>query len=537
MITRTWGLTKFAAGLVVVLLPIAGLAQTQTDCVTLYLAANKSTYLPTEPIQLEVGLVNDCGAPVAVAPTDVGERLGQLLTFIHQGQRVIRFSSPVGGMEGEPGPPLRYEDPETGVVCDATEVEVLAAISPGNQRIARLDNAKTGYDLSALGPYQVYASVGLGRYEPYRQDPLTDKMLACLQDLVWIGNPLQSNPVAFFIEPAEPMASLPIEVAVQTNGATPLPGVSVALFKSSAIPEQCQPVDNPANYHCVWENVIPPLASALTAYDGKVSFARKERDNYTVIGMFTGDKTSNNPIFSGSLISSEDPGWNADQPIRPIMAVQVSEDAINEPPVANAGPDQTVFVDSLVALDGSASQDPDNGPSSLTFSWTMLGGPTTVALAGADTAYPSFTPTAVGDYQFRLQVSDGKDSASDDVKVSAKYNFTGFFPPVDNPPTFNVMKAGAAVPVKFSLNGNKGLDILSPSSPSSVKVNCDTTSPTDTVQQTVTAGASSLQYDAAANQYVYVWKTDRAWANTCRQFVINFKDGVTIQRANFKFTR
>jgi hypothetical protein len=32
--------------------------------------------------------------------------------------------------------------------------------------------------------------------------------------------------------------------------------------------------------------------------------------------------------------------------------------------------------------------------------------------------------------------------------------------PVDSPPTVNTVKAGAAVPVKFSVNGDRGLDIF-----------------------------------------------------------------------------
>jgi len=40
------------------------------------------------------------------------------------------------------------------------------------------------------------------------------------------------------------------------------------------------------------------------------------------------------------------------------------------------------------------------------------------------------------------------------------YDFAGFFQPIDNLPTLNGVKAGSAVPVKFSLGGNHGLDIL-----------------------------------------------------------------------------
>jgi hypothetical protein len=33
---------------------------------------------------------------------------------------------------------------------------------------------------------------------------------------------------------------------------------------------------------------------------------------------------------------------------------------------------------------------------------------------------------------------------------------------------------------------------------------------------TATAGDSGLSYDAATDQYTYVWKTDKTWSGTCR---------------------
>jgi dipeptidyl aminopeptidase/acylaminoacyl peptidase len=114
------------------------------------------------------------------------------------------------------------------------------------------------------------------------------------------------------------------------------------------------------------------------------------------------------------------------------------------------------------------------------------------------------------------------------------YNFSGFFPPVDNPPALNVAKAGSAVPVKFSLNGDQGLNIFDTGYPVSQKITCDAAATLDVVEQTVTAGSSSLSYDPATDQYTYVWKTDKAWANTCRQLILKLNDG-TEHVAYFKF--
>jgi len=114
------------------------------------------------------------------------------------------------------------------------------------------------------------------------------------------------------------------------------------------------------------------------------------------------------------------------------------------------------------------------------------------------------------------------------------YDFAGFFQPIDNGSVFNAAKAGSAVPVKFSLGGFQGLDIFHAGYPLSRRIACDSSTPLDEIEQTVTAGGSSLAYDEASDQYSYAWKTNRAWAGTCRQLVVILKDG-SVHTANFRF--
>jgi hypothetical protein len=104
--------------------------------------------------------------------------------------------------------------------------------------------------------------------------------------------------------------------------------------------------------------------------------------------------------------------------------------------------------------------------------------------------------------------------------------------PVDNLPTINTVNAGSAVPVKFGLGGNRGLNVLVAGSPSSAIVACGS-GPADAIEQTTTAGASTLTYDAGSARYQYVWKTDTAWVG-CRDLVLRFRDGSTL-RARFSF--
>ena len=119
------------------------------------------------------------------------------------------------------------------------------------------------------------------------------------------------------------------------------------------------------------------------------------------------------------------------------------------------------------------------------------------------------------------------------IADSVVFNFSGFLQPVDNLPALNLVKAGQGIPVKFSLNGNQGLNILASGSPASVQIACDGSAPVDLIE-TVTSGNSGLSYDAATDTYTYVWKTAKSWAGTCRQFKLTLTDGST-HMANFKF--
>jgi uncharacterized repeat protein (TIGR01451 family) len=110
------------------------------------------------------------------------------------------------------------------------------------------------------------------------------------------------------------------------------------------------------------------------------------------------------------------------------------------------------------------------------------------------------------------------------------YNFSGFYQPVENPGpgpnyVFNSLKAGVAVPVRFSLSGDQSLNIFASGYPVSLPASCSITATTDPIEQTVTAGNSSLSYDALSDTYTYIWKTDKKWAGTCRVLNLKFNDG------------
>jgi formylglycine-generating enzyme required for sulfatase activity len=93
------------------------------------------------------------------------------------------------------------------------------------------------------------------------------------------------------------------------------------------------------------------------------------------------------------------------------------------PPVANAGADQSVTVDTTVTLDGSGSTDPDNDI--VSYLWHQIGGPT-VALTNADAAIAQFTATVtIGSVlTFELTVTDAGGLQATDTCVITVSNLS-----------------------------------------------------------------------------------------------------------------
>jgi hypothetical protein len=132
-----------------------------------------------------------------------------------------------------------------------------------------------------------------------------------------------------------------------------------------------------------------------------------------------------------------------------------------------------------------------------------------------------------GSHVFRVDTQDSSgNSASATRTYYVLYAFDGFFPPLAPEPAISTVKAGDDVPVKFSLNGNQGLDVFA--APPAWKPGC----PSASLDSSQAFG--TLSYNASVDRYVFLWKTDRAWAGSCKQLVVKLRDG-TEHRADVRF--
>jgi extracellular elastinolytic metalloproteinase len=120
----------------------------------------------------------------------------------------------------------------------------------------------------------------------------------------------------------------------------------------------------------------------------------------------------------------------------------------------------------------------------------------------------------------------------------------GFQSPVTQPyGSLNEVDAGDNVPLRFTADAYRQLDVLASNSPFSRKVDCATlrvpsqnpafVTPRELPIATQQPGGSNLTVNAQG-VFLYNWKTLEQWAGTCRELVLTRTDGVQ-HRAFFSF--
>jgi hypothetical protein len=145
---------------------------------------------------------------------------------------------------------------------------------------------------------------------------------------------------------------------------------------------------------------------------------------------------------------------------------------------------------------------------------------------------------SVGSHEFGVHAADGAGNTADTTAAyRVIYDFDGFLRPVKNRPRVNEVQPGRMVPIRFELGGSQGLDVIEEGWPQVAEVDCDFgEEPEGGVPAKHPRWFRELVYRKRKGRYLFLWKTDRSWGGSCRQFMLKLKDG-TVKRADFRFAK
>lgn len=197
----------------------------------------------------------------------------------------------------------------------------------------------------------------------------------------------------------------------------------------------------------------------------------------------------------------------------------------------------TLFVTSpglgaMVEQQVAAATADASGNVSATFRIPLAATGFTPSGAGAGLAFVDAIGTGVAGTHVDDIASAGLAPHTSSCGTVEPFPFTGFDPPVDNPPAVDPENAGRTIPVKFSLAGSDAVlsQVLAAGYPQSAPVSCASPEQLTTGDPTT---ATSSNDGSPSDDYNYLWKTDESWTG-CRELIVKLVDG-TYHRAVFDF--
>jgi len=231
------------------------------------------------------------------------------------------------------------------------------------------------------------------------------------------------------------------------------------------------------------EGVISPSGQITVTAGADQTFSVSAQEGYQVDGVWV------DGISQGALSTYTFSNVNGDH------TIEASFSLVNQPPVADAGPNQTVDAETLVTLIGTNSMDLDDGIAS--FSWQQIAGPT-VALADPTAGQTTFIAPAVDDngfsLEFKLTVTDYSGEAIQDTCI---VNVTMVnASPVADAGTDQVVDMGEPVMLNATVSSDPDNDALSfqwrqiSEGPVVTLANGDVATPTFIAPDVNTGGAS-----------------------------------------------
>jgi hypothetical protein len=161
-----------------------------------------------------------------------------------------------------------------------------------------------------------------------------------------------------------------------------------------------------------------------------------------------------------------------------------------------------------------------------------FGAPSATDAVGGNTlsvcAPPSGSLFKPGDTVVTCTATDASgNSASRTFKVAVRFDWTGFFAPVDNA-ILNGMKAGSTAPMKWQISNQSGgyvPDLAVVSKATTGVAMCATGAPVDDLEVYATGG-TQLRFDSTSHQFIYNWQSPKK-PGTCYTVTIGLTDGTS----------
>ncbi|HEX6811551.1 MAG TPA: hypothetical protein VF384_08005, partial [Planctomycetota bacterium] len=147
-----------------------------------------------------------------------------------------------------------------------------------------------------------------------------------------------------------------------------------------------------------WSQLSGPGTATFTAPTQAVTDV-----SFPVVGSYTCQLS----VFDGELTGVD------------TIVVTVQEPPVNQPPVVDAGPDDTVLLPSAAHLEGAVDDDGlPGGP--LAVQWSQLSGPGTATFTAPTQAVTDVSFPVVGSYTCQLSAFDGELTSTDTVVITVQ---------------------------------------------------------------------------------------------------------------------
>jgi len=197
---------------------------------------------------------------------------------------------------------------------------------------------------------------------------------------------------------------------------------------------------------------------------------------------------------------------------------------VNQPPVVNAGTDQSIVLPASAFLSGTVTDDALPSGGTLTTTWSKLNGPGSVTFGDINQPATTISFSDAGTYVLRLEATDSEKGAFDDVTVAVQPRLNGA-PVITSEPATELSLGPAPVGAGELVNIGpwtaKQYELNSQSNANWVKDVAN-----NTVTQIVNADASILlsDFDLSHTQMDGTWRVDTTSDDDFIGFVFGYQN-------------